>query len=46
MREDLTVGDLGDLSDKPLVAVLASLRAEGLVFTVPRRATYVSPDAK
>jgi hypothetical protein len=39
LRNDLTVGDLRDLSDKPLVAVLASLRVEGLVFTAPRRAT-------
>ena len=35
MRTDLTVGDLGDLLDKPLVAVLATLRADGSVLLSP-----------
>jgi hypothetical protein len=40
MRKDLTVGDLRDLSDKPLVAVLASLRADGP--SCSRRSTRVA----
>jgi PPOX class probable F420-dependent enzyme len=35
VRTDLTVGDLGDLLDKPLVAVLATLRADGSVLLSP-----------
>lgn len=35
MRTDLTVKDLGDLLDKPLVAVLATLRMDGSVLLSP-----------
>ena len=35
MRTNLTVGDLGDLLDKPLVAVLATLRTDGSVLLSP-----------
>ena len=35
MRTDLTVEDLGDLLDKPLVAVLATLRMDGSVLLSP-----------
>ena len=35
MRTDLTVEDLGDLLDKPLVAVLATLRVDGFVLLSP-----------
>ena len=35
MRTNLTVGDLGDLLDKPLVAVLATLRTDGTVLLSP-----------
>ena len=35
MRTDLTVEDLGDLLDKPLVAVLATLRVDGSVLLSP-----------
>ena len=35
MRTDLTVADLGDLLDKPLVAVLATLRMDGSVLLSP-----------
>jgi hypothetical protein len=40
LQEEYTVG-----RDTVLRAV-EILRAEGVVFTVPRRGTYVSPDAK
>ena len=35
MRTNLTVGDLGDLLDRPLVAVLATLRTDGTVLLSP-----------
>jgi PPOX class probable F420-dependent enzyme len=35
VRTNLTVGDLGDLQDKPLVAVLATLRTDGTVLLSP-----------
>lgn len=35
MRRNLTVGDLGDLVDLPLVAVLATYRADGTVLLSP-----------
>ena len=35
MRTNLTVGDLGDLLDMPLVAVLATLRTDGSVLLSP-----------
>ena len=35
MRTNLTVGDLGDLLDRPLVAVLATLRTDGIVLLSP-----------
>ena len=35
MRTNLTVEDLGDLLDKPLVAVLATLRMDGSVLLSP-----------
>ena len=35
VRTNLTVGDLGDLLDKPLVAVLATLRTDGTVLLSP-----------
>jgi PPOX class probable F420-dependent enzyme len=35
MRTNLTVGELGDLLDKPLVAVLATLRRDGSVLLSP-----------
>ena len=35
MRTNLTVEDLGDLLDKPLVAVLATLRMDGTVLLSP-----------
>ena len=35
MRKNLTVGDLGDLLDKPLVAVLATVRTDGTVLLSP-----------
>jgi PPOX class probable F420-dependent enzyme len=35
VRKNLTVGDLGDLLDEPLVAVLATLRADGTVLLSP-----------
>ena len=35
MRRNLTVGDLGDLLDQPLIAVLATLRADGTVLLSP-----------
>jgi hypothetical protein len=35
VRTDLTVADLGDLLDKPLVAVLATLRMDGSVLLSP-----------
>jgi len=35
MRKNLTVGDVGDLLDEPLVAVLATLRADGSVLLSP-----------
>ena len=35
MRTNLTVEDLGDLLDKPLVAVLATLRTDGSVLLSP-----------
>ncbi len=35
MRTDLTVDDLGDLLDKPLVAMLATLRMDGSVLLSP-----------
>ena len=35
MRTNLTVADLGDLLDKPLVAVLATLRMDGSVLLSP-----------
>jgi PPOX class probable F420-dependent enzyme len=35
MRKDLTVGDLGDLLDTPLVAVLATIRTDGSILLSP-----------
>jgi len=35
MRTNLTVADLGDLLDQPLVAVLATLRTDGTVLLSP-----------
>jgi PPOX class probable F420-dependent enzyme len=35
VRTDLTVEDLGDLLDKPLLAVLATFRADGTVLLSP-----------
>ena len=35
VRTNLTVGDLGDLLDQPLVAVLATLRPDGTVLLSP-----------
>ena len=35
MRTNLTVGDLGDLLDRPLIAVLATLRTDGTVLLSP-----------
>ncbi len=35
MRTNLALGDLGDLLDEPLVAVLATLRADGSVLLSP-----------
>ena len=35
MRKNLTVEDLGDLLDKPVVAVLATLRTDGTVLLSP-----------
>ena len=35
MRTNLTVEDLGDLLDRPLVAVLATLRTDGTVLLSP-----------
>ena len=35
MRRNLAAGDLGDLLDKPLVAILATLRADGTVLLSP-----------
>jgi PPOX class probable F420-dependent enzyme len=35
VRKNLTVGDLGDLLDEPLVAVLATLRTDGTVLLSP-----------
>ena len=35
MRTNLTVGDLGDLLDRPLVAVLATMRMDGTVLLSP-----------
>ena len=35
MRRGLTIGDLGDLVDLPLVAVLATYRANGTVLLSP-----------
>ncbi|MGO9964228.1 MAG: pyridoxamine 5'-phosphate oxidase family protein [Acidimicrobiales bacterium] len=35
MRRALTIGDLGDLVDLPLVAVLATYRADGTVLLSP-----------
>jgi PPOX class probable F420-dependent enzyme len=35
MRTDITVEDLGDLLDEPLVAVLATLRTDGSVLLSP-----------
>ena len=35
MRKNLTVADLGDLLDKPLVAVLATVRTDGTVLLSP-----------
>ena len=35
MRRGLTIGDLGDLVDLPLVAVLATYRADGTVLLSP-----------
>jgi hypothetical protein len=35
VRTDLTVADLGDLLDRPLVAVLATLRMDGSVLLSP-----------
>jgi PPOX class probable F420-dependent enzyme len=35
VRNNLTVGDLGDLLDQPLVAVLATLRTDGTVLLSP-----------
>ena len=35
MRTNLTLGDLGDLLDKPMVAVLATLRMDGTVLLSP-----------
>ena len=35
MRKNLTAGDLGDLLDKPLVAILATLRRDGTVLLSP-----------
>jgi PPOX class probable F420-dependent enzyme len=35
MRTNLTVEDLGDLLDKPLIAVLATLRTDGTVLLSP-----------
>jgi len=35
VRTNLTVEDLGDLLDKPLVAVLATLRTDGSVLLSP-----------
>ena len=35
MRRNLTAGDLGDLLDRPLVAILASMRRDGTVLLSP-----------
>ena len=35
MRRNLAAGDLGDLLDQPLVAILATLRADGTVLLSP-----------
>ena len=35
MRKNLTAGDLGDLLDKPVVAILATLRTDGTVLLSP-----------
>jgi PPOX class probable F420-dependent enzyme len=35
VRKNLTAGDLGDLLDKPLVAILATLRTDGSVLLSP-----------
>ena len=35
MRKNLTIGDLGDLLERPLVAVLATLRRDGTVLLSP-----------
>jgi len=35
MRTNLTVEDLGDLLDRPLIAVLATLRTDGTVLLSP-----------
>jgi len=35
VRRNLAAGDLGDLLDKPLVAILATLRADGTVLLSP-----------
>jgi PPOX class probable F420-dependent enzyme len=35
VRKDLTVGELGNLLDKPLLAVLATLRTDGTVLLSP-----------
>jgi hypothetical protein len=35
MRTNLTVEDLGDLLNRPLIAVLATLRADGTVLLSP-----------
>ena len=40
MRRGLTIGDLGDLVDLPLVAVLATYRADGTVLLSPVRHEY------
>jgi hypothetical protein len=37
---------LDALSRDTVLRAIDILRSEGLVFTVPRRGTYVSPDAK
>ena len=35
MRRNLTAGDLGDLLDRPLVAILATMRRDGTVLLSP-----------
>ena len=35
MRRNLTAGDLGDLLDRPLVAILATVRSDGTVLLSP-----------